>query len=149
MAASVTTLSTGTASAEHHPSSPSHAVFVAHIASLDGVSAYGLVGSFAFAGLSGSPDKRQCRSCASTTLEATFAIVSFWFVAVKAPNTAGSKPADCISHRRWGISALAPSPLSKTHRAAGGRMFARGGREESRESSSSSSSGLQSPGCTS
>ena len=147
MAASVTTLSTGTAFAGDHASSPSHAVFVAHNAFDDGVSAYGLVGSCTFASLPGSPDKRQCRSCASTTLEATFAIVASWLFAVKAPNIAGSKPADCISHRRWGISALAPSPLSKTHRAAGGRMFERGGRESA--SSSSSSSGLQSPGCTS
>ena len=148
VAASTNTFITGTASDTRHPSSPVHAVVVAHSACDDASSAYGLSGVDALTSsvpaTGGSPERRQCLSCACTTLVATVAIVASALDAVNAPKTAGSNPADCISHRRWGMSALAPSPRSRTQRTAGGRTAAAAFGFVSKKDSSA-----QSPGRTS
>mmetsp|Transcript_8025 Transcript_8025/g.22257 ORF Transcript_8025/g.22257 Transcript_8025/m.22257 type:complete len:220 (+) Transcript_8025:2875-3534(+) len=150
VAASTKTFITGTASDARHPSSPVHAVVVAHSACDDASSAYGLSGvdsaltSSVPATGGGSPERRQCLSCARTTLVATVAMVASALDAVNAPKTAGSNPADCISHRRWGMSALAPSPRSRTQRTAGGRSAAAAFGFVSKKDSSA-----QSPGRTS
>ena len=145
VAASTKTFITGTASDARHPSSPVHAVVVAHSACDDASSAYGLSGVDSLLTSSGgSPERRQCLSCARTTLVATVAMVASALDAVNAPKTAGSNPADCISHRRWGMSALAPSPRSRTQRTAGGRTAAAAFGFVSKKDSSA-----QSPGRTS